>query len=234
MLTKLFVSILVLVGLSGSLSAKGMGGNMMMFQSVPADKATILQEGKNKMYCPACGMTLPMFYKTNHAGTIDGHTKQYCSIHCAVMVKDLKNMDLKDIKVVDTKSLKFIDAKTAHYVIGSNKKGTMSMVSKYAFANKADAEAFAKENGGTVGTFEDAWAAAKKDFSPAMMEKMKAKKAMMAKKGGEIFTKRCKGENIPKFNSVADAKSFVIEKGICGDIKGKPLQMIGIYLFTKK
>jgi len=227
---KMFLTIMMFFAFS---NAKDMG-KMMMFQSVPMDKATILQEGKNKMYCPICGMTLPMFYKTNHAATVDGHAKQYCSIHCAVMAKDLKNLDLKDIKAVDAKTLKFIDAKTAYYVIGSNKKGTMSKVSKYAFANKADAEAFAKENGGKVGSFEDAWAAAKKDFSPAMMEKMKAKKALMAKKGGEIFAKRCKADKLPKFNSVADAKSYVVENKICGEVKGKPLQMIGIYLFTKK
>jgi nitrous oxide reductase accessory protein NosL len=233
MLTKLFVSTLMAMLLSSTLSAKGMGMGKTMFQSVPMDKATILQDGKSKLYCPTCGMTLPMFYKTNHAASVDGHAKQFCSIHCLVMAKDMKNMDLKDIKVVDTTSLKFIDAKTAHYVIGSDKKGTMSMVSKYAFLNKSDAEAFAKENGGKVGSFEDALAVAKKDFSPEMMEKMKAKKAMMAKKGGMFFSKNCKQTTLPKFNSVAEAKSFVVENKLCGDIKGKPLQMVGLYLFTK-
>jgi len=35
-----------------------------MFQMVPVGQATILQEGNAKMFCPECGMTLPMFYKT--------------------------------------------------------------------------------------------------------------------------------------------------------------------------
>jgi nitrous oxide reductase accessory protein NosL len=222
---KIFITLTLVLGFANA---------KMMFQSVPMDKATILQEGKNKMYCQTCGMTLPMFYKTNHAGTIDGHTKQYCSIHCAVMVKDLKKMDLKDIKVVDTNSLKFIDAETAHYVIGSNKKGTMTMVSKYAFADKSEAEAFAKENGGRVAGFKEAWEAAKKDFSPAMMEKMKAKRALMAKKGEGIYKTKCKQTELPKFGSVADVKSYIKESNICGDLKGKPLQVLGIYLFTKK
>ncbi len=226
MMLKILLTLTLVLGFANA--------KMTMFQSVPMDKATILQEGKNKMYCPTCGMTLPMFYKTNHAGTIDGHTKQYCSIHCAVMVKDLKKMDLKDIKVVDTKSLKFVDAKTAHYVIGSSKKGTMTMVSKYAFADKAAADAFAKENGGTVAGFKEAWESSKKDFSPAMMEKMKAKRALMAKKGGEVYASKCKQTTLPKFNSVADAKSYVKENNLCGDLKGKPLQVLGIYLFTKK
>ncbi len=232
MLTKLFVSIIVVMGLGSSCSAKD-GGKMMMFQAVPAEKATLLQEGKNKAYCPTCGMTLPMFYKTNHAATHEGKVRQYCSIHCLVQEKDLKKMDLKDIKVVDTKSLKFVDAATAHYVIGSSKKGTMTMVSKYAFAVKAKAEAFAKENGGTVAGFKEAWAASKKDFSPAMMEKMKAKRAMMVKKGGEVYAAKCKQTTLPKFDSVADAKSYVKENNLCGELKGKPLQVLGIFLFTK-
>ncbi len=209
-------------------------GKMMMFQSVPADKATILQDGKNKLYCVNCGMTLPMFYKTNHAATHEGHTKQYCSIHCLVLDKDIKKLDLKDIKVVDTNSLKFIDANSAFYVVGSAKKGTMSMTSKYAFATKDEAEAFAKANGGKVVGFNEALEIAKKDFSPEMMEKMKGKKALMAKKGEMIYSKKCKQTALPKFNSVAEAKSYVVENRLCGDIKGKPLQVLGIYLFTKK
>jgi len=207
----------------------------LMFQSVPIENnATILQEGKNKRFCPTCGMTLPMFYKTNHSATHEGKVRQYCSIHCAVHEKELKKMDLKDIKVVDTNSLKFVDAQTAHYVIGSSKKGTMTMVSKYAFADKTEAEAFAKENGGTVAGFKEAWEAAKKDFSPSMIEKMKAKRALMIKKGEGIYKAKCKQTELPKFSSVADAKSYVKENNLCKDLKGKPLQILGIYLFTNK
>ncbi|MEA3289254.1 MAG: hypothetical protein U9Q04_03645, partial [Campylobacterota bacterium] len=57
---------------------------MMNYRAVPSSQATILQKGDQKMYCPVCGMTLPMFYKTNHAASDHtGHDKQYCSIHCA-------------------------------------------------------------------------------------------------------------------------------------------------------
>ncbi|HIP17884.1 MAG TPA: hypothetical protein EYG78_00925, partial [Sulfurovum sp.] len=114
---------------------------MKMFQSVPKEKAILLQEGKAKAFCPECGMSLPMFYKTNHAAHVNGKTKQYCSIHC--VVEDMqKGSTLTDIKVVDTNSLKFIDATKAFYVVGSSKKGTMTAVSKYAFSSKADADAF--------------------------------------------------------------------------------------------
>jgi nitrous oxide reductase accessory protein NosL len=205
---------------------------MMMFQSVPADKATLLQTGKEKAYCVNCGMTLPMFYKTNHASTVDDKQKQYCSIHC--LAQDImQGKDVKDIKVVDTNSFQFIDAKKAFYVLGSHKKGTMSPVSKYAFATKQEAEAFAKENGGDVSDFAGALALAEKDFSPEVKEKMMAKKAMMAKKGAMIYSQKCQKTTLPKFDSVASAKAFISEKNLCPDVKGKGLQALGIYLFTK-
>ncbi|MEN4052266.1 MULTISPECIES: nitrous oxide reductase accessory protein NosL [Sulfurimonas] len=135
---------------------------MELFQSVSPQEATIVQKGKES--CPVCGMNLPMFYKTNHAANVDGKEKQYCSLHCLVDDKEHNHADTKDIKVVDVTSLKFIDATKAYYVVGSKKKGTMSMISKYAFKNLEDAAKFAKENGGTVMDFNAAYNEAKKDF----------------------------------------------------------------------
>ncbi|MEA3433569.1 MAG: nitrous oxide reductase accessory protein NosL [Campylobacterota bacterium] len=201
-----------------------------MFQTVPAGKATILQEGNAKMFCPECGMTLPMFYKTNHAATVDGKVKQYCSIHC--IVEDTqKGSKLTDIKVVDVTTLKFIDADKATYVVGSGKKGTMTMVSKYAFANKADAEAFAKANGGKVVDYNGAYKAAESDF--AKDSKMVAKKqAMMAQKGEMMYGKMCQKTD-KKFATTAEAKAFIVENKLCKDINPKQMQAIGLYLKSR-
>jgi nitrous oxide reductase accessory protein NosL len=200
---------------------------MKMFQSVPKGKATLLQEGKAKAFCPECGMTLPMFYKTNHAAQVDGKVKQYCSIHC--VVEDMnKGSKLTDIQVVDTNSLKFIDAAKAFYVVGSSKKATMSMVSKYAFSTKADAEAFAKTNGGKVTDFKGALEAAKADF--AKDSKMIAKKqTMMAQKGEMMYGKMCQKTD-KKFASTAEAKAFIIGNKLCKGLNGKQLQAVGLYL----
>ncbi|MCW9026869.1 MAG: nitrous oxide reductase accessory protein NosL, partial [Thiovulaceae bacterium] len=180
---------------------------MQMFQSVPMGKATILQDGKAKMFCSICGMTLPMFYKTNHAAIHEGHTKQYCSLHCLAEDKIKNGFKAKDIKVVDTKTLKFIDAAKATYVVGSSKKGTMTMKSKYAFLNTQDAQAFAKENGGELMDFDKTFAIA----SNALDKEMKMigmKQAKMAKKGEMMYNKMCKKTD-KKFASVAEAKAFV-------------------------
>jgi nitrous oxide reductase accessory protein NosL len=200
---------------------------MKMFQTVPAGQATILQEGKAKMFCPECGMTLPMFYKTNHAATVDGKVKQYCSIHC--IVEDTqKGSKLTNIKVVDVTTLKFIAVDKASYVVGSAKKGTMTMVSKYAFANKADAEAFAKANGGKVVDYSGAYKAAEDDF--AKDSKMVAKKqAMMTQKGEMMYGKMCQKTD-KKFATTAEAKAFIVENKLCKDLNPKQMQAIGLYL----
>jgi len=200
---------------------------MKMFQAVPKEKTTLLQEGKAKAFCPECGMALPMFYKTNHAATVNGKVKQYCSIHC--LTEDMqKGTKLTEMKVVDVTTLKFIPVETATYVVGSRKKGTMSAVSKYAFANKADAEAFAKVNGGKVTDFNGALEAAKAEF--AKDSKMIAKKqAMMAQKGKMMYGKMCQRTD-KKFASTAEAKAFIVSNKLCKGLNGKQLQAVGLYL----
>ena len=203
---------------------------MKMFQSVSRGEATLLQKGEAKAFCPECGMTLPMFYKTNHAATVNGKVKQYCSLHC--VVEDMhKGSKLLDIRVVDSNTLKFIDASKASYVVGSNKKGTMSTVSKYAFANKADAEAFAKANGGKVVDFKSALETAKADLEQdsAMISK---KQGMMTQKGEMIYGKMCQ-QTDKKFAATAEAKAFIVKNKLCQGLNGKQLQAVGLYLQSR-
>ena len=200
---------------------------MKMFQAVSHGEATLLQEGKAKPFCPQCGMTLPMFFKTNHAATVNGKVKQYCSIHCVVEDRE-KGSKLTEIKVVDVTSLKFIPVEKATYVVGSAKKGTMTMVSKYAFANKADAEAFAKANGGKVVDYSAAYKAAESDF--AKDSKMVSKKqAMMVQKGEMMYVKMCQKTD-KKFATTAEAKTYIVENKLCKKLNPKQMQAIGLYL----
>jgi RNase P subunit RPR2 len=226
---KIIASILILSSLvyaaHGDMKAKKY---MKMFQSVSKDKAVILQDGKAKNYCPSCGMTLRMFYRTNHAATLHGHTKQYCSLHCLTEDKIKNGADLKDIKVVDNKTLKFIDVSKATYVVGSSKKGTMTMNSKYAFAKHKDAKKFADKFGGKVMKYERASKIAAKALDKEI-KMISKKQAKMAKKGAMIYKKMCKKIDL-KFSSTAEAKAFVKESKICGKLQGKKLQAVGIYL----
>ncbi|WP_373029708.1 nitrous oxide reductase accessory protein NosL [Sulfurovum sp.] len=200
------------------------------FQAVSPDKAMILQEGENKMYCPKCGMTLPMFYKTNHAAHVDGKSEQYCSIHClAETIAD--GGKVTGIKVVDNTTLEFIDVINSWYVVGSSKPGTMTMTSKYAFGKKGDAEKFAKEFGGKVMTFYAVLDSVKSTLAQesAMVQK---KQAMMAQKGGMMYQEMCTPVDA-NFTSTAEAKSYLTTQKPCGEIKGSQLQAIGLYLNSR-
>ncbi|RXJ69693.1 hypothetical protein CRV08_03030 [Halarcobacter ebronensis] len=200
----------------------------MAYQAVPMNKATLVQEGKEKSYCPVCGMTLPMFYKTNHAANHEGKEKQYCSIHCMVEDLELNGAKLSDMRVVDNKSLKLISVKDATYVVGSSKPGTMTMVSKYAFANGDDAKAFQSQNGGEIKNFDEVYAMVKSSLAKEkeMIAKNQAKMQMM---GEKVYNKMCKKTDM-KFTSTAQAKAYLVESGLCGNMKGKNLQAVGIYL----
>jgi nitrous oxide reductase accessory protein NosL len=143
------------------------------FQSVPADKATILQSGENKNSCTTCGMGLAKYYKANHAAKHDEVIKQFCSIHCLAKERKINKTQLKDFQVVDLKSLKFINANEASYVLGSRQKGVMTKNSKFAFASKNDALDFVKNYGGEIGTFEEAYKNALKDFERKNMSAFK-------------------------------------------------------------
>lgn len=152
---------MLLVGCGASSGAKP---SHKRFQSVNENQATLVQEGKEKRYCNRCGMDLVKFYKTSHSSTHKDKKYQYCSIHC---LEDHlgDGVRLKNPKVVDVASLKLIDVTKAYYVVGSAKSGTMSKVSKYAFAKESDAKAFQAKYGGDIMDFYKALEKAKEDFN---------------------------------------------------------------------
>ncbi len=200
-----------------------------MSQTVPADKAQILQSGPGKLYCPNCGMNLVKFYKTSHALGDD----QYCSLHCFCEVNPESNSGMEKTQVVDFTSLKFIPAARAHYVVGSDVKGTMTMTSKYAFADRADAEAFADDHGGEIMSFEAVLAMARKAL--AQENQMIAKKRQSAaQKGRKIFETMCGDADLPDFSSIAAAKTHLVSNQTCGKLKDEQYQAVAIYLVGRQ
>lgn len=197
------------------------------FQAVSADKAVILQEGESKMFCPKCGMTLPMYYRTNHAADVDGKPTQFCSIHClAETMSD--SAKVTKVKVVDNTTLEFIDVINSWYVMGSSKPGTMSMTSKYAFGKKSDAEKFAKEFGGKVMTYYAVLDSVKGTLAQES-DMIKKRQSMVAQNGEMMYNSMCTPIDV-NFTSTAEAKAYLMNEKPCGDIQGKELQAIGLYL----
>ncbi len=236
---KFMIALAVMVGLVGIVQAEGMAnpgmkkGKMMPknYRMVPMAKAQILQEGPDKMYCPKCGMTLPMFYRTNHAAKVDGKTEQFCSMYC--LIEEMNSgKKVTDVQVVDNTTLKFIPVEKAFYVVGSSKPATMAKkVSKYAFGTEEAAKEFAAKFGGKVMSYDEALALAKKDFESDTKAK-NMRQAKGAKKGAMVYKKKCQPID-QKFKSVAEAKAYITANKVCGDLKGKPLQAVGLYLMSR-
>lgn len=107
--------------------------------------------------CKHCGMDRAKFAQSRMVVTYkDGSSTGTCSLNCVVTDLNESKKEVKSFQVADYNTKKLIVAKTATWVIGGSKKGVMTPVAKWAFAEKASAEAFIKSNGGKLATFDDA------------------------------------------------------------------------------
>lgn len=132
--------------------------------------------------CVHCGMDREKFAVSRMVIDYDdGESVGLCSIHCAaVELAVVIDKTPTSIWVADLPSKKLVNAETAVWVLGGRRPGVMTSRGKWAFADKGAAEAFVKENGGTVVGFEEAVRAAYEDIyndNKAIRErrKMKAK-----------------------------------------------------------
>ncbi len=141
-----------------------------------------LGDVKDGPSCRYCGMDRAKFASSRMVVEYDDGSKlSACSLHCVAV--DLANQIDKTpvaIKVADLNTQALVDAEKAVWVVGGSKPGVMTKRAKWAFAEKAAADAFVKENGGTVVSFEDAVKAAYEDLyldNKMIREKRKAMKA---------------------------------------------------------
>jgi hypothetical protein len=136
--------------------------------------------------CRHCGMDREKFASSRMVITYDdGSTVGVCSIHCAAV--DLATALDKapvSLQAADLGTKALVDAEKAAWVIGGAKQGVMTRRGKWAFADKAAAEAFARENGGTVATFDDAMKAAYEDLWQDT-KMIREKRKMMRMKAAE-------------------------------------------------
>lgn len=220
--------VFILVGSTQMLAQQKMG---KMYQSVPKGETTILQTGKDKMYCPNCGMYLPKFWKTSHAVEFnDGTFRQFCSIYCLAEQLEItelrgKENTIKKYLVVDVTTNKYIDASKAVYVVGSSKKGTMTTTSKYAFKNKKDAEAFSAKNGGTITDFTGAYKLALKGFARDTGLVAAKRGTKMYKMGKKLYDTTCDKAKIEAIDAhtMGEMKALIDESNAC-NLKSKGMK----------
>ena len=214
-------------------------------------------QAEEQKWCPLCSMNLKMFWKTTHWLTYsDGARTGYCSIHCASKVYRKRATEIERWEIADYDTQKLINAYKAHFLIGSDLPGTMTPVSKLAFASLDVARRYQKEHGGTIGTLDDALKRAieGRGEDMAMIKKKVAKMSAMGKKlAGKHGCYKCHGEagaggtaigwNTGEFARRVDSRVKIKEKilggtqkmeGYEGRISEKELHAITIYIWTQR
>jgi len=151
-----------------------------------APGALAQEDVKASPTCRHCGMDREKFAMSRMVIQYDdGSSVGACSIHCAAV--DLAtNLDKAPttVQVADLGTKVLVDAEKATWVLGGAKQGVMTKRGKWAFAERTAAEAFAKENGGTVVTFDEAMKAAYEDLWQDT-KMIREKRQMMRMKAGE-------------------------------------------------
>jgi copper chaperone NosL len=162
---------------------------LLAFTAAPL-AARAQEDVKASPSCRHCGMDREKFASSRMVVEYDdGSAVGTCSLHCvAVDLAITLDKAPKAFKVADMASKQLVDAEKAFWVVGGSKPGVMTKRAKWAFADKAAAEAFAKEQGGTLATFEEAMKGSYEDmYTDTKMirekRKMMRQKAMEQKAG---------------------------------------------------
>jgi nitrous oxide reductase accessory protein NosL len=145
------------------------------------------EDVKQAPACKYCGMDREKFAASRMLIEYDdGTSVGTCSLHCAAVELALAiDKTPKAIRVADANTKALLDAEKAIWVVGGTRPGVMTARAKWAFADRAAAEAFVKASGGEIVGFDAAMKAAYEDmYSDTKMirEKRKAKRAKAAEK----------------------------------------------------
>jgi nitrous oxide reductase accessory protein NosL len=119
--------------------------------------------------CIHCGMDRAVYGYSRMVVTYeDGSSTGTCSINCVVV--DMQKQPGKKVasfRVGDYNSRKLIDARTAVWVLGGRKRGVMTPLAKWAFADRTGAQSFIKAHGGKLATFDDVLLATEQELAAA-------------------------------------------------------------------
>lgn len=136
--------------------------------------------------CRHCGMDREKFATSRMVVTYDdGSSAGTCSIRCtAVDLATTLDKAPRSVQVADMATKALVDAEKAHWVVVAGKPGVMTRNGKWAFADRAAAEAYAKASGGAVVTYEEAMKAAYLDMHQDNVM-LREKRRMMRQKAME-------------------------------------------------
>jgi nitrous oxide reductase accessory protein NosL len=117
----------------------------------------------------------------------DGHAEGACSINCAAecMLRE-RYRGFKAVYAPDYgaegEPKRLIEASAAVYLIGSDLRGVMTPVSKYAFAHDEAARKAQAIAGGKIGSFDEAIASALADYATNLSRRYSTDRERQARK----------------------------------------------------
>lgn len=116
--------------------------------------------------CRHCGMDRARFAHSRMLVEYeDGTSVGTCSLRCAAVELAVSlGRTPRAIRVGDHGTRELVDAERAAWVLGGDAQGVMTRRAKWAFRDRAAAEAFVARHGGAVVGFEDAMRAAYEDL----------------------------------------------------------------------
>jgi nitrous oxide reductase accessory protein NosL len=149
------------VSASGA-ACEGDGTPLQFIPKTQPDPDPLKDELKKYPKCPYCGMDRTKWQHSRHLVQYDDDLVDgTCSIHCLAISLSL-NIDRgpKAIYAADFAAADeikpLVNADTATYLVGSKLRGTMTGISKVAFASKSAAQTAQKAEGGSIAGFDDA------------------------------------------------------------------------------
>jgi len=177
---------------AGILSLLALAGGLRATENtLPATDSTLLESELEKYpRCVVCNMDRRQYHYARHLLHYgDGHAEGTCSINCAAecMLRERRRgftaIYAPDYGVAgEPKPL--IEVSTAIYLIGSDLRGVMSPVSKYAFSERAKAEAVIEVAGGRIATFAEAIAASLEDYSRNLNRRYETDREKLKRRAG--------------------------------------------------
>lgn len=119
--------------------------------------------------CEVCGMSRTLFARSRSIVTYaDGTSAGLCSIHCAAAtLKERGNGKVNALQVADYRTKELIRAESAVWVVGGSVPGVMTSQPKWAFADRADALEFVRQNNGAITPFDDVLKLSRAEVSDA-------------------------------------------------------------------
>ncbi|MGD9250163.1 MAG: nitrous oxide reductase accessory protein NosL [Desulfobacterales bacterium] len=116
--------------------------------------------------CPNCGMTRAMWARTWMTFENAEGAFEVCSFHCLADVARKSGETPQRVQVALYTRPETLNAvETASFVVGSRARGTMTMQSKIAFANREAAERCIRSCGGRLASFDETMALARQDLA---------------------------------------------------------------------